>query len=454
MNEVQVFEKLHNLGQTHILKNYAHLTPHEQALLLDQIKDLDIEMLNKQKMVLNDTVHPSKETYAAYTDYTFYKDSKDISLGKQLLSQGKVGCLVVAGGEGSRLGFQYPKGMFPISIVKEKSLFQLLAEKIKAAQVLFQSFIPLSIMTSPKTHEMIVSFFEKNSYFGLSEDVVSFFCQHQACVLDEDGDLVLQDNHLLEYAPNGNGYTLHHFSQSPIYEQWLSRGIEILSFLPIDNPLADPIDPNFIGYHHRFNYEVSLKSIFRQEAKESLGVIVKDAEGLPQVVEYSEISEEDARSIIKEGFKYPCAHIALFMFNLSFIDQFRSCYDKEIPLHKHTRKIKIFDRYQENCYKTIYKFEYFIFDVLKYSNSTGVIVYPREKCFSPLKSKEGRNGVESVKKNLLHKDRELYYQLTGRKVQHHIVFELDPQFHYPSKHLKCLWKNRYLPENTSYLQSN
>jgi len=335
--------------------------------------------------------------------------------GEELLSQGKVACLVLAGGQGTRLGTSLPKALVEITPIRKKTLLQLLCEKTAAASRAYKTSLQIAIMTSCSNHEQIADYLCQNNYFGLKVDQVHLFTQDEAPFVTEDGNWIEEAG---SYAtgPNGNGHSLKKLIESNIGKQWKEQGIESLIVLPIDNPLADPFDAALCGQHALNNQDVTIKAIQRSDPAEKVGVIVL-RDGKVSVQEYSELPDY---------FEAPLAHIGLFCFSLSFVERIAEI---ELPWHL-ARKI-----YRGH---PIWKFEHFLFDVLAFSDQTGVLVYPRENVYAPLKNFEGPHSVETVQLALSAFDKRLVADLTKMPEPSHL-FELDPAFYYIRLDRKTMW---------------
>ncbi|NGX59964.1 MAG: putative uridylyltransferase [Chlamydiae bacterium] len=332
----------------------------------------------------------------------------DIALGRALIAAGKVGCVVLAGGDGSRLGWDGPKGTFPLSLVKQKTLFQMLKERVEAASRHFEYDLKCALMTSPNNQEVTREAFPEN---------IDLFSQNVIPLLDMD------KKPLPHSRPNGNGEVLHCFYSSGLFEKWKAAGIEYVQTILIDNPLAEPFDPNQIGFHFKKRADATIKAVERLNPSENVGVIgIKD--GKVCIVEYCENPPED----------WNLANTSLFSFSMSFIEKVK---DVQLPLHE----IKKF--YHG---KPIFKRECFIFDLLPHADKTEVLLYPREEIFAPLKSRE---DVGPVQRALLERDRSCIQKLTGKMPKQ--IFELDPHFHYPTEALKEKWQKADLPP-TSYIE--
>jgi len=329
-------------------------------------------------------------------------DPTDCERGRQLLAAGQVGCLVLAGGQGTRLNWPGPKGTYPLTRFQKKTLFQLLCEKTRAASEEIGAPLPLAIMTSPLNHKETESYLKKQGRFGLDVDQIVLFEQEMQPFIGGPGS-----------GPTGNGDALKLLVRAGIWQ-----GRSLVQVVPIDNPLANPFDATLCGFHDRQGADVTMKVIERK-GNEKVGVVGTE-HGKIKVIEYFELPEEST------GWKF--AHITLFCFSMEFAKQVK---DVQLPWH-HAQK------------KGVTKRETFIFDLLDYAKEPRVIVYPRSETYAPLKNAEGENSPETVRAALLIADQRQYKKVTGVDVAK-AVFELDPRFYFPSDALIKKWRGRPLP---------
>ena len=372
--------------------------------------------------------------------------------GAQLLAEGKVGCLIVAGGQGSRLNYVKPKGLYPVSLIKQKSLFQLFAERILAAGRLAGSPLWVAVMTSPGNHEETVQSFEENGLFGLSKEQLFFFCQEELPLLDPQGNLFLETPEKLATGPDGNASSLKHFVSSGIWDTWHKAGIAYLNYMHIDNALVDPFDAELTGYHAKNQAsDLIVKCIERTNPLEKLGVLFKENEKVV-VVEYSEISssERDARK--EDGsLKNACANIGLYSFTMDFVREVGLSYYDKLPFHKAWKAVKYLTpegMTQMASKPMAWKFEKFIFDVFFYAKGIKALLCPREECFAPLKNAEGDDSLLVVQHALQKRDKQVFEKVSGVFLGQTHPFELDPAFYYPSQELLDKWKQKSLPDSS------
>ncbi len=444
MNEKAALKKLQAIGQAHIMEYWAQLAEHEKSFLLQQIEDLDADTFLKQQAVLKNPPAALARLFEPFLDYAKIESSEDEKLGKEAIAQGRMGCLIVAGGQGTRLHLNGPKGLYPISVIRKKSLFQLFSEKIVAAGK--QAYRPLqtAFMTSLSNHEMTLTYFDAHDLFGLRDRQVDFFIQNRLPFLDDNGNLFLDEKDRIAQGPNGNGCALHLFGEKGLLNQWKQMGIEYLNFVLIDNPLADPFDAELLGFHIRNKNDVTVKCTLKTQPDEKVGVLVKQ-DGKVRVIEYTEMPESERIKRKADGtLQHACANISLFCISLSFIERMCS-QGMALPLHTAYKSAPSVD--DKN--KKAWKFEYFIFDILAEAQKVQALLYPREQCFAPLKNLTGPDSPLTVQAALQERDRQVYEMLFNRKAPD-TPFELAQDFYYPLPNYIEEWKNRAF-SNDGYL---
>ena len=303
----------------------------------------------------------------------------------------KMGCLVLAGGQGTRLGVHGPKGCVELPLKEKKSLFQLLFEKIQAKG----KTLHFAIMTSPLNHVGTVQYLEDNAYFGLDPKTISIFQQGMIEVSDEEGYVFFDRPGQLAQAPSGNGHALYHFYQSGVWAKWQTAGIEVVQVLPIDNPLADPFDAELLGVHESSGVELVLKCIKRDDPEEKLGVIGVE-EGLLTIREYSELTERMKHAKQGDKLQFFLGYSGLFSCTMGFIEKVQSV---ALPWHlakkQGVRMTQVEGKWQSEKIP-VWKFEAFIFDLFPYAETFQIILGDRKKCFAPLKNRTGPDSFEAV----------------------------------------------------------
>jgi len=454
MKYEQALLKLQAINQQHLLAYWDALGDAEKNALLSQIDSLNIPtLLTQQRHILNPTQYTTQTTtiepFYDYIQADTLSDA-DLSTGKKLISAGSVGCLIVAGGSGSRMRFDGPKGAFPISLIKKKSLFQQLAEKTLAAGKQAGKDLHIAFMTSHQNNHDTMKFFKSHSYFGLKPEQVNFFVQDDLPLLDKSGNLFLEDASRIAVGPDGNGGALAHFVSSHVWEKWHGLGIKYVNFILIDNLFANPFDAGLVGFQDNHQAEIVMKCTARANAAEKVGVVAKK-EGLIGVVEYFELPEKERGETTADGkLTYHCANLSLFSFSMDFIKKAAAV---NLPLHVALKAVKQLKEGvsalsdEPNGWKS----ERFIFDLLQEAKNVRVLMFERKTCFAPLKNASGPDSPETVRQALLEHERQIIAEITGHAAPEKPI-ELDPQFYYPTPTLLKKWKGRKLPD-TTYIES-
>lgn len=374
-------QHFHSLEQTHLLHALETLGSDQIEAFWQQAQPLNLSLLTEQRKLLNMDKTPILSTPLKAPGLLGSKNCK--RLGCQLINQGKVGCIVLAGGDGSRLNWKGPKGTFPIC---KKSLFQRLCEGIKKKQPLGHC-LQIAIMTSLSNRIETESFFRKNHFFGLKSSQVQFFSQTSLPFLNEKGNWCLEAPGKIAEGPNGNGDVLDGFFTSKIADLWRSLQIEYVHVIPIDNPLADPLDPELTGYTVESGLSVALKVVAREFSQENMGVVAQKKEGI-SIIEYSEISPEKYKEFL-------FCNVNIFCFCLSDL-QSLYCHVK-LPLHLARKKMNLLSFSQTkqiSCF--IWKYEKFLFDVLEHLPRSATLLYPRHLTYAPLKELSDLENVEKA----------------------------------------------------------
>lgn len=432
MDKDDLQRHLHPIGQEHLLAHWDQLPADRQQHLANQIIHLDRDLFLTQQKLLKSPPPCPYPHLSPFTDFSLAGNHEDRLHGQRLLSQGVMGCMIMAGGQGTRLRFDGPKGMFPVTPIAHKTLFQLFAEKTKAASKQVGRSLKLAVMTSPLNHTVTVNFFQKHHLFGLESSQLDFFCQEMLPFLDSSGNLFLEAPDTIAMGPDGNGRALEQFFKKGLWEKWHREGVRYLNFIPIDNALADPFDAELLGYHARMQSDLIVKCTWKRSPQEKVGVLAKNDQQTV-VVEYTEMDDSQKNAFTEQGeLLYRCANLSLFLFTMDFIKQAATF---SMPLHRSFKAAKSLGNSS-----MAWKFEKFIFDCLPHANQVQALLYPREQCFAPLKNFEGEDSLLTVQKALMAYDKKALEQVTSRKVQGEV--EVSQEFHYPPAELHKKWINR------------
>lgn len=436
LNYKTAFKKLKKINQEHLLSYWEHLCISEKKSLLQQIYELNIKLVKHQKSLFSQP--KIKKHYAPITSFTSANNNPLYEqTGYQLLQQKKVGCIVLAGGQGSRLKYDGPKGLFPVSPIKKKTLFQLIAEKVKAASSLVNQELPIAFMLSPLNQKTTITYFKEHNFFGLNPNQIDFFVQPMWPLLDPNYNLFLESPSKIAFGPNGNGCISNCLLNSSIWNKWHKQGIQMVSIIPIDNPLALPFDIQLFGFHRQSKNDVSIKTSFRSTPEENVGILAKSQKtNKTLVIEYSEISEQDRFAKNKDNsLKYSLANIGLYCFSMDFI---KKTANKILPIHYVKKSVSALHSTDNTLHA--WKFEQFIFDLFNYANKSDILVYPRDECFAPLKNLNGDQSIQTVREALLTRERRLFQQATGIQLAPNTKFELDANFYYSSNASSSHWQ--------------
>ncbi|HEX6984483.1 MAG TPA: UDPGP type 1 family protein, partial [Planctomycetaceae bacterium] len=320
--------------------------------------------------------------------------------GEGMLSAGKVGAIVVAGGQGTRLGFEKPKGTFHIGPVSGASLFQVLAEQVLARGRRAGRDVPYYVMTSDATHHHTEEFFRLHHYFGLDPEDVFFFRQGNMPALDaETGRLLLAEKGSLALSPDGHGGILAALKKSGALDDMARRGVEYLHYHQVDNPTAIVCDPALLGWHALRASEITTKVVAKVSPAEKMGVVC-DVGGKTQIIEYSDLPDELADKRDADGNPvFWAGNTAIHVLSRTFLE--RLCDGAhDLPFHVAYKKVPFVDPHGsavEPATPNAYKFERFIFDALPLAATALVVEADRAREFNPVKNAEGADSPATAK---------------------------------------------------------
>jgi UDP-N-acetylglucosamine/UDP-N-acetylgalactosamine diphosphorylase len=404
----QLIEKVYEYNQEHVFRFWQDLTNAEQIELLKQISTIDFELMsNLSHDALNNADNKSDVKILDIADIVTLKErtegeSEAQKIGEDLLKKGKVAAFLVSGGQGTRLGYEGPKGMYPVTPVKKKSLFQLHAEKLLATGIKYNHQIPWYIMTSETNNEQTVKYFKQNNHFGYNESNITFFSQEMIPAIDKNGKFLLDKKNHIFTNPNGHGGSLSALWKSGSLEKMHSSGIEYIFYFQVDNVLAQICDPVYLGYHVKHESEMSNKVVRKSFPEEKMGVICK-INGKTGLVEYSDLPKSEMVATNPDGsLKFWAGNIAIHIFNLDFVMR-QNKGGFKLPFHVAHKVIPYLDDNDNNIKPSEIngiKFEAFVFDALLDTQKSVSLEVERELEFSPLKNKEGLDSPETVKRDL------------------------------------------------------
>ncbi|MEY2879776.1 MAG: hypothetical protein RLZZ15_2156 [Verrucomicrobiota bacterium] len=325
--------------------------------------------------------------------------------GEAALRAGRVAAFTVAGGQGTRLGYDGPKGTFPVTPVRAKSLFQVFAEKIRAAGARYGRPLHWFIMTSHANHAATEAFFAEHGHFGLDRARVHFFRQGRMPAVGFDGKILLETKSSLALSPDGHGGSLRALDRSGALDLMAREGIDTISYFQVDNPLVRCIDPAFLGWHLLRRSEMSSKMVPKAHAGEKVGLFCR-LRGKTVVVEYSEPALQPRLALVDRAtgaLRYRAGSIALHVLDREFVRRMARGADA-LPFHRADKKIATIDaagRPVQPAAPNGVKFELFVFDALPFARHPVVIETPRADDFSPVKNADGADSPATCRADQL-----------------------------------------------------
>ena len=384
---IDILNKVDNKKRKELLNEVSKINLKELEKLYDNIKvtaDVDVGELKPVKSVNPDKL--SKEEYDEYEN-----------LGADVIKNNKFAVVIMSGGEGTRLGFNGPKGTFKVNVApKPKYLFEIMADSMKRANKKYGITIPWYIMTSNKNNDQIVSFMEENNYFGYPKEFIGFFKQGQLPLITEDGQLIVDENYNIREAADGNGSVFKSMRERGVLEDMKEKGIEWVYIGQIDNILLKMVDTLLLGVAIKEGSEIATRSVLKDFPREKVGTLCLK-NGKVKVIEYSEIPEEMIEAKNENGeMLFGESNITCNLFSLKALEKISM---QDLPYHKAHKKYAYMD---ENCKMVeptepnAYKFEYFIFDSFEFFNQISIVRGKREEDFAPVKNKEGVDSPETA----------------------------------------------------------
>lgn len=395
-------QRLLSFNQGGILPHWEKLSPHDQSLVERQLESIDLEFLanlfekrntpfalpDTEKIAPVPVLHPTTNAIAAKSE------------GLKALAKGEIAILMVAGGQGSRLGTLQPKGTWPITPITHKSLFQLHSEKVLTLSRKANCDIPFLIMTSPATHDQTVTFFTSQGFFGLKKEQVIFFTQGTMPAVDlATGAILFEEPAKVFASPDGHGGTLTALKKTGLLEQLKSQGIKHLFFFQVDNPLIQIADPVFVGHHLLHRSQLSSKVILKDSPTDKLGNFIQ-VNGRCQIIEYSDLPLKLANRKKPDGSLFiDTGNPAIHLFDVDFLNLVCSnC--EALPFHLARKKVPYIDTNLSKVApekENAWKFERFIFDIFPLAERWLLVSTKRDEEFAPLKNAQGDDSPETAK---------------------------------------------------------
>jgi len=390
-------------GQAHLLRFWERLNEAQRGALLAQIASLDFAGIGRMRALLasrESAGAPVEPVPADVVELDAPARERAARRGASELRAGRVGVVLVAGGQGTRLGFDGPKGAFPIGPVSQAVLFHFHARKVLALSRRHGVRVPLYVMTSDTNDAATRACFEAHDCFGLPRADLFFFQQGMWPALDPLGRIILDAPGHIFMSPDGHGGTLSALAASGALADMERRGLAVLFYFQVDNPMVEVADPAFLGAHLEQEADISIKVCAKRDPLEGVGVVVT-RNGRCEMVEYTELTDAQKQRRTPSGelyFKY--GSVAIHLFSLPFLK--REAH-RDLPLHVAHKKIPVCDadgRVTAPAAPNGYKFEKFIFDVLPDARRVVNLAFDRREEFSPVKNASGADSPESCRRDL------------------------------------------------------
>ena len=438
MNFVEAEKKLAACGQRHVLEYWKKLSASERKALLEQIASLDARDLAHCRRALSGAADVADSSGGKAPKVAKLKGKAlraAVLAGEKELKAGRVAALLVAGGQGSRLGFDGPKGAYSIGPVSGASLFHFHARKILARSIRYGATIPFYVMTSAANNADTVRVFEENDYFGLNPEDVFFFIQGMWPAMTAEGKVILDSPGHIFMSPDGHGGLLAALHRSGALADMKKRKIESVFFFQVDNPLVEIADPAFIGFHVMEKSEYSLKLCAKRDPFEKVGIPMLFGKTC-RMVEYTEMTEEQCLRKKGGSLYFLYGSPAIHVFSRAFLEREAK---KAMPLHLAHKKIpmvvdgKIVKSDEPNGYK----FEKFIFDILPNARKAAFLAFDQEEEFSPVKNAAGADSPATCRADMQRKWRRMLAD-AGVSVPEGMPLEIDPVYALDAGDLKSI----------------
>jgi UDP-N-acetylglucosamine/UDP-N-acetylgalactosamine diphosphorylase len=398
MGYLEAYKKLEKYGQLHVLQYYDELGDDEKRMLVEQIEKTDFDVLSLCQN--RETLNPRGQITpidVMQLDEIAQRREEFTDIGLEAIRAGKVGAVLLAGGMGTRLGSDAPKGVYNIGLTKDVFIFQRLIENLLDVVHQADTWIPLYVMTSDKNHDTTVSFFEENKYFGYNPDCVTFFMQDMAPAADYQGKVYMEAKNKMSTSPNGNGGWFLSMMKWGVVDKIRKAGVEWLNVFAVDNVLQRIADPCFVGATIATNSAVGAKVVKKNAPDEKVGAMCLE-DGRPSIVEYYELTDELMNAKDEAGNPaYNFGVILNYLFREKDLEEIVS---KKLPLHVVEKKIPYLNGQGElvkpeepnGC-----KFEQLVLDMIHELDSCLPYEVVRNYEFAPIKNKTGVDSVESAR---------------------------------------------------------
>lgn len=398
----EAISKLKKYNQEHILK--YDLNNKQQEELEKQIENIDFEQLKSlyESTKEEKCIEEKKIEHIPYTDKTKLTKEEQLSLfeiGEQVIKQGHYAVITMAGGQGTRLGHNGPKGTYALDTINgKKYIFEIIIDRLKKAEKQYNVTIPWYVMTSKENHQDTILFLEKNNYFGYNKDIIKFFKQGELPLIDTQGKIILDENAKIKEAADGNGGIYEALSKSGMLQELKQNQIEWIFISGIDNILSNFVDPILLGLTIKENNVIASKSVAKANPQEKVGVFCK-MNGKPKIIEYIDLPEEMAEELDENGeLMYGEVNIGTYLYNRSVLENLANA---KLPYHAAFKKsgyLNANGKFIEPDEPNVFKFETFIFDAFTRYDDMTIMRVKREDEFAPVKNRTGNDSPETAVK--------------------------------------------------------
>ncbi len=397
MNYKEAYEKLEKYGQLHVLKYYDELSEIEKGTLLKQIEELDFGILKYSKE--NTTNQKGEISPLAAMQLPEIEEHRKryTEIGVEEIRKGKVAAVLLAGGMGTRLGSDHPKGMFDIGLTRPVYIFQRIIENMLDVVRQAGAWVHLFVMTSDKNHDMTVAFFEEKGYFGYSKDYIRFFIQDVVPASDYEGNVYMEERWKIATSPNGNGGWFSSMNKCGLLNIVREDGIEWINVFAVDNVLQRIADPCFVGATIDNGCVAGAKVVKKNSPDERVGALCLE-DGRPSIVEYYELTDE--MKMAKDADGNPAYDFGVILNYIFKTQTLVEIMDKQLPLHVVEKQIPYMDdagRHIEPDVPNGYKYETLVLDMIHQVDTCLAYEVEREKEFAPIKNATGIDSVETAR---------------------------------------------------------
>jgi len=453
-----LIETFQRAGQGHVFAFFNQLPVAGQQALLAEAAEIDLDelaQLTRTLLAKNPAASASLDDLAPAPyvplpehggDATAWAQAK--AAGEAALRAGRIAAFTVAGGQGTRLGWDGPKGTFPVTPVKQKPLFQVFAEKLRAAGARYGRPLHWFIMTSHANHEATATFFAEHEFFGLDRARVHFFRQGRMPAVDFTGKILLEAPGRIAMSPDGHGGSLRALDRSGVLDLLKSEGIDTISYFQVDNPLVRCIDPAFLGWHFAQGSEMSSKMVAKAYPEEKVGIFCVQ-QGRLVVVEYSDLPLARQRELdpATGRLRFHAGSVAIHVLDREFARRM-SAGENRLSFHRADKKIPVIDAAGKPVQPDApngTKFEMFVFDALPFAKNPIVIETRRAEDFSPVKNAGGADSQQTCRADQLRQFAR-WLRAAGAPVETdangypHLALEVSPMFGYDEDTFAQAWE--------------